>query len=76
MDIQQGMPVICADGQQHGTVDRVEGQYIKLTRDEQGQHHWLPLSSVDHVDEHVHLNLRHGQVHGQLLDADPNAEVR
>jgi hypothetical protein len=74
MDLQEHMPVICADGQRHGTVDKGEGSYIKLTRSEQGQHHWLPLSSVDHVDEHVHLNLSHEQVHEQLFSTDPSAQ--
>ena len=71
--IREHMPVVCADGQPHGQVD---GEYIKLTKDESGQHHWLPLSAVDHVDEHVHLNLSHVQVHQQWLSEDPHPEHR
>lgn len=74
--IREHMPVICADGHHHGEVDRLDGEYIKLTRGEHGQHHWLPLSAVDHVDEHVHLNLSHEQVQQQLLDQDPHPEHR
>ncbi|GAA5441327.1 DUF2171 domain-containing protein (plasmid) [Deinococcus sp. VB343] len=74
--IREHMPVVCADGQPHGQVDRLDGEYIKLTKDESGQHHWLPLSAVDHVDEHVHLNLSHAQVHQQWLSVDPHPEHR
>ncbi|GGR37229.1 DUF2171 domain-containing protein [Deinococcus ruber] len=71
--IKAHMPVICADGHNHGEVEAVEGQYIKVTKDDSGTQHWLPLSAVDHVDEHVHLNLTHEQVHQQWLDKDPRS---
>lgn len=74
--IKEHMTVVCADGKEHGQVDRLDGDYIKLTKDERGQHHWLPLSAVDHVDRHVHLNLNHEQVHQQLLNQDPHPEHR
>ena len=40
-----------------GKVDHVEGGAIKLTRNDSpdGQHHFVPASWVDHVDNHVHL---------------------
>ncbi|BDP44712.1 hypothetical protein DAETH_46810 (plasmid) [Deinococcus aetherius] len=74
--IQEHMPVMCADGHQHGEVDRLDGEYIKLTKDDSGTHHWLPLSAVDHVDQHVHLKLNHEQVHQQWLSEDPHPEHR
>lgn len=74
--IREHMPVKCADGQDHGMVDRVDGDYIKLTQDDSGTHHWLPMSAVDHVDEHVHLNLNHEQVHQRWLSEDPHPEHR
>lgn len=74
--IQPGMPVTCADGQHHGQVDSVDGDYLKLTNDDSGQAHWLPVSAVDHVDEHVHLKLGHEQVHQQWLSEDPHPAHR
>lgn len=74
--IKAHMPIFCADGQQHGTVDHLDGDYIKLTKDDGGQHHWLPLSAVDHVDQHVHLKLHHDEVAQQLLSEDPHPAHR
>ena len=43
-----------------GTVDHLEGSdKIKLTKQSSpdGQHHhFIPVSWIDHVDQHVHLN--------------------
>lgn len=47
--IQEHMEVIGADGGHVGTVDRVEGQRIKLTRSDpaaQGEHHFIHLDMV------------------------------
>jgi hypothetical protein len=57
-NVRERMDVIAADGNKIGVVDHVEGNAIKLTRNDSpdGQHHFLPMSMVDHVDEHVHLN--------------------
>jgi hypothetical protein len=48
-----------SDGVHVGTVDHLEGQdQMKLTKtdpDADGEHHFIPLAWVDHVDEHVHL---------------------
>ena len=57
--IVEHMDVIASDGAKIGTVDHCEGpDRIKLakTTSPDGQHHYVPLSSVDHVDAHVHLN--------------------
>ncbi|MDP9370976.1 MAG: DUF2171 domain-containing protein [Chloroflexota bacterium] len=52
------MPVVDASGTSVGTVDHLDpGNTIKLTKDAQGQHHWIPLQWVTRVDQHVHLNL-------------------
>jgi hypothetical protein len=52
------MEVRSADGSHLGTVDGVEGDRIKLTRNDSpdGQHHYVTLESVERVDEHVHLS--------------------
>src|SRR5688500_14034244 len=54
--IREHMPVVCSNGGQFGTVDRVEGSSIKLTKDDQGQHHWIPMDWVTKVDQHVHVD--------------------
>jgi len=57
--IRDHMDVICSCGKRLGTVDRVEGDSIKLTKSDPeagGRHHWVPLDWVDHVDNQVHLN--------------------
>ena len=56
-DIKEDMEVIGADGVHIGTVDRVEGDRIKLTRKDSGQgsheghHHMLPIGLVAAVDD-------------------------
>jgi hypothetical protein len=57
--IKEHMDVVGSDGEHVGTVDHVEGSdKIKLTKHDapDGKHHLIPLSLVDHVDAHVHLN--------------------
>ncbi|MEX1103851.1 MAG: DUF2171 domain-containing protein [Dehalococcoidia bacterium] len=58
--IREHMPVVCSNNQQFGEVDRVEGDTIKLTRDQSGQHHWIPTEWVKTVDDKVHVD-RPGQ---------------
>ncbi len=47
--IEEHAEVIGSDGVRVGTVDRVEGDRIKLTRDASGEHGFIPLSAVHHV---------------------------
>ena len=61
--IREGMEVIGADGVHLGTVDRVEGRRIKLTRADSGQgsheghHHFLSAGLVAEVEgEQVRLS--------------------
>jgi hypothetical protein len=51
------MEVRSSDGSHVGTVDGVEGDRIKLTRNDSpdGEHRYVGLESVERVDEHVHL---------------------
>lgn len=40
-----------------GVVDRLEGKStIKLVKDDDGQHHYIPLSWVKSIDDKVHLD--------------------
>ena len=58
--IREHMPVVCSNNEQFGEVDRVEGNAIKLTKDQTGQHHWIPVNWVKSVDSKVHID-RPGQ---------------
>lgn len=55
-DIREHMDVIGADGVHVGTVDKVEGNRIKLTKDgsgeghHEGHHHYLDLGLVADVE--------------------------
>ena len=69
--IREHMDVVGSDGQHVGTVDRVEGDRIKLTKDDpqsQGQHHYIPLSSVASVeDDEVQLNMSAQEARQQAM---------
>jgi hypothetical protein len=57
-----------------GTVDRVEGQTIKLTRSDPnagGLHHWIPIDWVERVDNVVHLDRPHDQALREWQPAAP-----
>jgi hypothetical protein len=55
-DIREGMEVIGADGVHVGTIDRIEGDRIKLTKKDSGQgsheghHHFLAKGLVAQVE--------------------------
>ena len=53
-DIKEHMPIVGSCGNPVGTVDDVERDWIKLTRDSdphgQGHHHYLPLLQVKGVE--------------------------
>jgi len=53
--IKQHPQVVGADNQLIGTVDNVQGDKLKLTRDDKGQHHLIPLDLVGNVDDKVHV---------------------
>lgn len=69
--IREHMPVVCSNNGQFGTVDKVEGQYIKLTKDDAGQHHWIPSSWVAKVDQHVHVDRPGNQAMREWFSIDP-----
>lgn len=60
--IQPHMPVVCSMNKQFATVDHVDGNQIKLTKDDKGQHHFIPLDWVTTVDDKVHLSKPGDQV--------------
>lgn len=55
--IKPHMPVVCSKDGQFAVVDHMEGENtIKLARDDQGRHHYIPLSWVTSVDSKVHID--------------------
>ena len=50
--IQPDMPVVCSLDGQFAEVDHMEGEdMIKLKRDEEGTHHYIPLAWVASVED-------------------------
>jgi hypothetical protein len=55
--IKPHMPVVSSNDRRFATVDHLEsGDTIKLTRDTNGQHHYIPLGWVTKVDDEVHID--------------------
>jgi hypothetical protein len=62
-DIREHMDVMGSCGNKLGRVDHVQGDQIKLTKNDSpdGMHHLIPMSWVNKVDNHVHLNKNCGE---------------
>jgi hypothetical protein len=71
--IREHMPVVCSNNKEFGVVDRVEGQWIKLTKDDMGQHHWIPTEWVTKVDANVHVDRPGNQAMREWLSSPPQA---
>lgn len=55
--IKPHTPVVCSNNGQFAVVDHVEGtDMIKLTKDDAGVHHYIPLKWVTSVDDKVHID--------------------
>ena len=71
-------PVVGSDGRHLGTVDRVEGEYVKLSRSDPeagGMHHWLPLRIVAGLEAGiVRLSLPASQAREAWLNEHEVAE--
>ncbi|MGE0128572.1 MAG: DUF2171 domain-containing protein [Blastocatellales bacterium] len=53
-EIREHMKVVGSDGQHVGTVDRVEGDRIKLTKSDpsaHSQHHYIPVNSIASIGQ-------------------------
>ena len=58
--IREHMDVVSADDRHLGRVDHVKGTEIELARIDlpaKGEHHLIPVSWIDRVDDKVRLNL-------------------
>lgn len=63
-----------APGAHIGTIDRVEGSYIKITEKDSydGRHHWFPLTWVESIDENaVYLDRTAEKAIAEFLDRQP-----
>jgi hypothetical protein len=62
-DIREHMDVMGSCGNKLGKVDHVEGDQIKLTKNDSpdGLHHLIPMSWVSRVDQAVHLSKNCGE---------------
>ncbi|OLP53634.1 hypothetical protein BJF92_05635 [Rhizobium rhizosphaerae] len=75
-EIREHAEVIGADGMHVGTVDRVEGNRIKLTKkdsgsEHDGHHHFIPLDLVESVDDNrVRLSRSSGDALGAEQEQD------
>jgi hypothetical protein len=56
--IKTHMQVVGNDGEIVGMVDSIDGDELRLTKSgtPDGKHHFLPLETVEFVDDRVHLN--------------------
>ena len=78
-DIREHMEVIGADGAHIGTVDRVEGNRVKLIRADSGlahtdHHHYIPRGLVAEVEgEQVRLTAR-GDVVADLFEQEEGGQ--
>jgi hypothetical protein len=51
-NIKPEMPVVCSQDGQFATVDHMEGDNcIKLKKDQNGQHHYIPTSWVESIED-------------------------
>lgn len=71
--IKEHMPVVGTDGSELGLVDHLDGENsIKLTRDEQGKHHWIPIGWVSGVDNgRVTIDRAVNQAREEWSDSNP-----
>jgi hypothetical protein len=61
--IKEHMPIVDSNGVEFAIVDHLDGDTsVKITKDETGNHHWIPLEWVSRVDAYVHLNRPSDQV--------------
>lgn len=55
--IREHMTVVGSNEEPIGAVDHLDaGNTVKLTKDDEGIHHWIPLAWVARVDTEVHLD--------------------
>ena len=78
-NVREHMQVIGADGAPLGTVDRVEGERIKLTRADSGvahgeHHHYIPRGLVAGVEGDVVRLSANADVAASLFEEEESGE--
>jgi len=74
--IKSHMPVVCSNDGQFAVVDHMEGaSTIKLAKDKNGQHHYIPLAWVTRVDDKVHVDRPGKQAMQDWSTTPPGEEV-
>jgi hypothetical protein len=53
--IQKHMDVVSSQNEPLGSVDHVQGSAVKLVRDVLGQHHFVPITWIESIDDKIHL---------------------
>jgi len=70
--ITEHMAVVCLTGETIGAVDHLDaGNTIKLTKDDDGNHHWIPLAWVARIDSEVHLDRPGELAREEWSDSNP-----
>lgn len=66
-------PVPGLQGITVGSVDRIDGPFVKMVSgDAGGRHHWLHLDSVDYADDKaIYLKLTESQFRTLRIDTQP-----
>lgn len=75
-NIREHMAVMSSDGEHVGTVDHMDGDSIKLAKNDpqaEGRHHWVPQDWVSSVEDHVMLDKSASEVRSQWSDSAPMA---
>lgn len=73
--VAEHMDVVGSDGQHIGTVDKVRGDRIILTKNDPeagGHHHSIPCSWIESVDDKVTVNKTHDEAQRQWKDEERN----
>jgi hypothetical protein len=74
--IKSNMAVVCSDKHAFGIVDHMEGaSSIKLKKDDQGVHHFIPLSWVKTVDDKLHLDRAGADAMREWSTASPKSST-
>ena len=71
------MDVFAADGENIGKVDHMQDGRIKLAKNSSpdGQHHFIPLNWIDHIDQHVHLTKTLSDIRASTQGVQPTDAV-
>lgn len=73
-EIKPHMPVVCSNNGQFATVDHMaDSSTIKLARDADGKHHYIPLAWVTTVDDKVHVDRPGDQAMREWSESAPKA---